>query len=125
MSDQPLLALYRSLPTLACKGLCADSCGPIAATALEAERMRTAAGFKPLTLDAETLTCGYLQAGRCAVYDVRPLICRLWGAADGMRCPHGCEPSRVVGRAEGRRLFQWAARLGGPMVTPVITEEEG
>lgn len=33
---------------------------------------------------------------RCNGYQVRPMICRLWGLTERMKCPHGCQPSRVL-----------------------------
>lgn len=38
-----LLAIYAKLPTIECKGLCHESCGPIHATTIELERMQVAA----------------------------------------------------------------------------------
>lgn len=99
-------ALYAQLPPLDCQGLCADSCGPIPAGTAERQRMERAAGRR---LEApEVLTpvdgvlevcheCSMLKDGRCAVYDARPMICRLWGLVEDMPCPYGCAP-------EGGRL---------------------
>src|SRR2546429_6087610 len=39
-----------------------------------------------------TLFRSMLRNGRCTVYEVRPMICRLWGMVEGMQCPHGCVP---------------------------------
>jgi Fe-S-cluster containining protein len=36
------------------------------------------------------------HTGLCEVYEVRPLICRAWGMLRSMRCPHGCQPSRLM-----------------------------
>jgi hypothetical protein len=54
-----------------------------------------------------TLTCNQLVEGRCAIYDDRPLVCRLWGAIPTMRCPFGCEPPLTdeEGRALMRLMF--------------------
>lgn len=43
--------------------------------------------------------------GRCSVYVVRPLLCRLWGMVDKMRCPHGCVPSRWPADDEIKAIF--------------------
>jgi Fe-S-cluster containining protein len=83
--------IYADVVDVECKGLCADACGPIGCTREEADRMRQASGFG-LTVDA-TLTCGYLSKGRCSVYAVRPLVCRLYGAAAGLPCAFGCTPT--------------------------------
>jgi Fe-S-cluster containining protein len=95
---------WTKVPPMQCKGLCADSCGPIEASPLE-RRLLAAHGVRlPSVEDAlmEMLAggdgkCPALREGRCSVYDVRPTICRLWGVVEGMPCPHGCVP-------EGGRL---------------------
>jgi Fe-S-cluster containining protein len=40
--------------------------------------------------------------GRCSQYDLRPLMCRLWGVVNDplMICPFGCEPQRYLSNAE-------------------------
>ncbi|MFG1709158.1 hypothetical protein ACFLIM_38800 [Nonomuraea sp. M3C6] len=43
---------------------------------------------------------------------MRPLICRLWGATEGMPCEHGCVPER--GRltdAEAQLLIKRSKRI--------------
>ena len=43
------------------------------------------------------LTCPYLTAQkRCSVYDVRPILCRIYGVSEILRCPFGCQPERVL-----------------------------
>jgi Fe-S-cluster containining protein len=40
----------------------------------------------------EHVHCHFLKAGRCTIYDFRPLICRLYGhPVAAMACEHGCE----------------------------------
>ena len=57
------------------------------------------------------LTCSKLQAGRCAIYSIRPLICRLWGATKRLPCPWGCKPGRYLTEKESRALLARAERL--------------
>jgi Fe-S-cluster containining protein len=88
------------IPSTNCKGLCAASCGPIHASdterALLAERgVRVGRGDAAL-LDlvlGRLHDCPALIADRCTVYDIRPTICRLWGAVENMPCPWGCIPT--------------------------------
>ncbi len=112
-----LESIYASLPSVVCQGLCAESCGPIACSQAEADRMEAAAG-RPLEFTSG-LTCGYLDPvqRRCTVYAVRPMICRLWGVAKDMSCPWGCEPtSAPVEPADVRRLINLSAVIGGDLV---------
>ncbi len=63
--------------------------------------------------EASGLTCTWLHEGRCSVYEVRPLICRLWGATEAMPCPFGCEPDRVLTDEESSALISAVkTRLG-------------
>jgi hypothetical protein len=79
-----------AVPDAECRGLCAESCAAV--PLLPAER--------PL-----------LDAGRCTVYADRPLICRLFGAVEDLRCPFGCLPERLLTPAEGRRLLRAVKEL--------------
>jgi Fe-S-cluster containining protein len=114
-ADAALDRLYASIPALDCKGLCRDSCGPIAMTGLEEERMVEARGgplppHTPHPLALQAISCPLLTAeGRCSVYHARPAICRLWGAVDHdlMRCPHGCRPEpRPLTERESRAVLR-------------------
>lgn len=98
-----LEAIYAKVPDVACRGLCGPYCGPVPMSALELGRMRRA-GADP---HGSTLQCGCLAGGRCAAYDLRPLICRLWGAVRNLRCPWGCAPpGRLLSDREARDLMQ-------------------
>lgn len=90
--------IYRAVPAVDCKGLCSESCGPIDMSDGERERIAAAGVRIPppkelldTIIDRGTSDCPALVDGRCSVYEVRPLICRLWGAVESMPCPHGCE----------------------------------
>jgi Fe-S-cluster containining protein len=92
-----VLAVYGKVPRLDCQGKCQEYCCPVGdtVTAVERDRMAKAAGYEPNGLDWRNpeARCNMLGAdGRCTVYAVRPIICRIWGVTDDMRCPHGCKP---------------------------------
>lgn len=98
MADS-LERIYRSIPTVACQGLCTQSCGPIDMSPEERRRIAAQGVTIPPAAEAlhaiisgeQTGDCPALADGRCSVYNDRPLICRLWGAVESMPCPHGCE----------------------------------
>lgn len=95
-------ALYEQLPKIECRGLCWNSCGPIDMSDAERQRIRETHDIEivPFTHvaaemwdDDSPLHCKALgPLHQCKVYEVRPLICRVWGIADSMRCDHGCTP---------------------------------
>lgn len=41
-------------------------------------------------------SCPALVKKRCSGYEGRPLICRLFGVAEGMPCPYGCKPFELI-----------------------------
>ena len=108
-----LRRVYRQIPAMECKGLCQGACGPIAMTATEAKRIEDATG-RALKMVRDDKRCGYLgEDGKCEVYAQRPLICRLWGADETLRCPHGCRPKKLLTREQGHALFQ---EMGEPSI---------
>lgn len=113
--------LYARIPSMHCRGLCWDSCGPIMMSDLERERLAQRGfrvpvyGLDDLAADRrraaaghDVPTCPALSAlGACRAYDVRPLICRAYGATDGLPCVHGCEPTgQTLTRAEFAQLMR-------------------
>jgi Fe-S-cluster containining protein len=113
--ESRLDALYKTLPGVQCRGFCKDSCGPIAASRAEVERIEKVAD-KRLAV-GEDLTCSMLDAdGRCVVYAVRPMICRLFGTVEKLKCPHGCVPERWLSEALAMRKIDAALRVGGAEV---------
>jgi hypothetical protein len=102
MSEVEVRHLWNQVPSVGCKGLCVESCGPILETDAEAA-IHARKGIE-IGFDRETLTCDQLRFGRCGIYDERPLVCRLWGAIPDMPCPFGCEPS--LSSEQGQALMQ-------------------
>lgn len=94
------------------------SCGIIEMSPRERQRIkergvRISTRQEALNRDAEHFCEALTDDKRCAVYELRPMICRLWGLADGMQCPWGCKPERVLGRIEAYALLQEAVAAGG------------
>jgi hypothetical protein len=109
--------------------LCGEACGPILLTELEARRLHTAGHKKPRTIRLERVDgshserCVYLDGrGLCSAYDVRPLICRVWGVVKALSCPHGCVPESWLDDLDFVFLAQAIERIGGPLS---ITTPEG
>lgn len=115
-----LRELYARIPEAHCKGLCIDACGTIPMGTFEKDQIETAIG-RPIgtsELDDGTVlmgepgsTCELLVMGRCTAYDQRPSICRIYGAAEGLSCGHGCVPDRRMTRPEALQLIQAVAKL--------------
>lgn len=114
-------ALYARMPKLVCRGLCSHSCGPIECSDLERRRIHKASGalvgfrFTVIEPGKEVKPCAALdcETKLCNAYAVRPVLCRLFGSVEKMRCPHGCEPERWLTDQEARDLLDEANRIGG------------
>lgn len=109
--EQRLDAVYATLPEMECKGLCQESCGPIGMTPAEWRRLKDLTGIEP-TVD-ESLTCSMLKEGKCAGYEARPAICRLWGVEESMPCEFGCKPARYLNREEGYHFLDRVDKAAG------------
>ncbi len=102
-------ALYAELPRLECQRLCAESCGPVFMGRLEWRRVCTS--VREVRTGGDDLMCPLLKKGRCEVYPIRPMLCRLWGLVESMPCPWGCEPDRYLTDREGHEFLVRAASL--------------
>ncbi|MET7334272.1 YkgJ family cysteine cluster protein [Nonomuraea sp. NPDC005650] len=120
--DARLAELYAQVPQPSCKGLCADSCGPIDMHPRERQRIRARGVTIPHHDDAVDqldrdgdYVCPALKDNRCTVYEDRPFICRAWGAVEAMACEHGCRPEGgLMPDMEGALLLQESLTIGTP-----------
>ena len=113
---------------MTCAG-CPDCCGPVLAREEEWAAVRAWASengissVRPIIEDGDP-QCGFLgDDGRCRIYPVRPLICRMYGAGPreigGLRCPRAAGAPAMDVRAHDAMLKEYAA-LG-----PLVAYDEG
>lgn len=133
--DDFLARIYAAVPDIGCKGLCADTCHD-AIPVYGPELAHIIARVGPLPAPRRRMVCPALGTdGRCGIYDLRPLICRVHGtvepivAVEGFKswvCPHGCRPERQMTAGELLGLFsqfdQFTIRSMDPDVDAVIEE---
>lgn len=122
-------ALYARLPRIACQQRCQVCCGPIAMSRLEFRRllsidptlrhkisqMQSELGFnygRSYLIGLGREACSFLRDGACSIYSLRPLICRLWGMTQTMRCPWGCQPERFLNDREAHEIMGEMMHLG-------------
>jgi len=95
-----LETIYAKLPNIQCRGLCREQCSIIPSSELEFRRMAERgfdlreAGRSFMAGGGPSRCAALSPLGTCRAYDVRPLICRLYGVAEGLECAHGCQPDR-------------------------------
>jgi Fe-S-cluster containining protein len=109
-------ALYAELPTIDCQGMCWDSCGPIFTSNAEHDRIAEAGvdiAQGSFLRDGPSLCPALTMLHQCSVYEIRPMICRLWGLSRRLRCNYGCKPSRVLSEPEMYELLARAFDISG------------
>lgn len=113
MGEEALRKLYAELPTIDCKGDCWNHCAAhIPCTHLEQKLAMGPLRIKPPQPTGPT--CPYLDLAtkRCTVHHSRPMICRLWGVTEDLRCEHGCKPKpRYLTREEARYYIGESVRI--------------
>ena len=77
------------LPPMQCDSGCGECCGPVPVTETEFQRIRRYIADHNVVPVEQGVTCPLFLGGSCAVYEVRPLPCRIFGHFDKMTCPHG------------------------------------
>ncbi len=114
-----LEALYAQVPQVNCRGLCQGACGPIGMG--DAEYARLQGDVMPAIARADRVGLSFKQAscpaltmlGRCSVYELRPMVCRIWGAVKSMRCSHGCRPEGGwLSEVDGQILLLRSKQVG-------------
>lgn len=107
--------IYEDIPKVYCKGLCFDQCTVIPLS--KAELRVITARHGPSNLGQGVLgahmfgthhKCTFLtQDNRCSIYEDRPAICRIFGAAKdrNMECVHGCSKDVHFPRARAMLIL--------------------
>lgn len=118
-----LRKLYDQVPDVGCRGTCQDTCTEFLLPRVERRRIVERTGVSinlappPPGSPVVRQRCPLLtQFGQCSVYDIRPLICRIWGASEVAPCNYGCRPaegSRLLTIKEAYGLMGEAYRISG------------
>ncbi len=106
--NQKLQAIYDKLPTVDCKGLCADNCTAVGFEAAETFNVEDAGLTLPvLHMQDWTVRCSWLDqdTDRCTHHKHRPLICRMYGVTTSevdIYCKYGC---KITGKPINPRML--------------------
>lgn len=98
--------LYKKIPRFECIEGCTDCCGPVPWTQYELNR----ASLQSPPPEREDKTCAFAHDG-CMIHANRPLMCRLFGAVEDLRCPHGRGPLVLMKTEEAHQLVRRYKRL--------------
>lgn len=124
--------LLKDVPTFECKPGCSACCGPIALSKLELKRIVDRTGINPkllltsFRLKTGCINCPLLKDGKCSVYDIRPAICRIYGASEHPRLKCGIVPGpdKPLTKEETNRLVDQVLRLGHGYAEPMERSAE-
>ncbi len=95
---QKLIRKIRAaVPRFECIPGCSDCCGPVTWNRWEIEQLE-------VVKDVLASKCPYCAPSGCEAYAHRPVVCRLFGAVEGMECPHGKSPRMRLSRERTKRL---------------------
>lgn len=107
--DKRLQEIYDEIPSVNCTGQCFQSCSFIGTFPAEKRNLRNGGIRLP---QMEEAPCVHLDfAGRCSIYDYRPVICRLYGVSEDLACPFGCKPDRALTKPEAFELMRRVREL--------------
>lgn len=105
---------YSLIPELKCQGKCGgELClEPAPVAGHELHTVRKASGGAIPDSDPQGI-CPMLHFGaECSIHADRPAICRMYGSQPAVpgeeqpwRCPHGCEPERIMTEPEAMRVM--------------------
>jgi Fe-S-cluster containining protein len=103
--------LSRRIPSVKCPNNCTRCCGPIWLSKTELDRLPPAPG------NEENYMCPYIVDGKCSVYELRPMICRLFGASEipMLKCSEGGVPERMLNEKETEEIMMPYIRFCGGM----------
>lgn len=100
---------YPVLPVMQCDPNCGECCGVVLCKESEFAAIGSFIEAEAIEPKAQGLTCPFFQGGTCAVYEVRPMVCRLFGHCERLTCPHGYNAN--IGSARERHI---AEKYGTP-----------
>lgn len=119
-----LREVWAEMPAIDCKGLCWDGCSTVPVFPVELELLEKHAGRELATtelayaggrvvgLGSFGQPCPFLVLQRCTAREVRPTVCRAFGVVEGLRCPHGCTPTKLLTDEQQFLLFKRVELLG-------------
>jgi Fe-S-cluster containining protein len=72
-----------------CDPGCGECCGPVMCNVTEIRQIMVYIAEHQITPIRQGITCPFCQQGLCAIYPVRPYICRIFGHSPRLVCKRG------------------------------------
>jgi len=91
--------LRKQIPAFKCKEGCTDCCGMVPFSNWEWAQVKD-------QRIATKVKCPYASKDGCEIYKDRPIICRLFGTVEKLKCPHGCRPDRRLSKKKEQEIMK-------------------
>lgn len=99
--------LSKDLPIIPCLN-CGACCGPVPCSTREKQAVEAYTGTHGLLpYKTNGIDCPWRQQDRCAVYPIRPFLCRLMGHVPNMPCKHFPKRETIRSQQERKLLRQY------------------
>ena len=87
---------------------CGGCCGPVPVSKDEAEQIKKyITNTNPKIGKGNFLNCKFRVDGKCSIYPVRPIMCKLFGVTKGMSCTNG-----NTKEIDGRKFLEGYKSIG-------------
>ena len=98
MFEKEITDLYKRIPSSVCRPDCVKCC-------MDMIRFSPSEGAKMGAYEYDG-RCPYLdESGKCSIYERRPLVCRLFGTSELLKC-EGCTPERCLSAEETTEILR-------------------
>lgn len=106
MEDR-LTQLRDMIPDFECKPGCHACCAVVPWSQEEIGRARIDQPVKSVSIvPAINEPCSLLRDTGCSVYAQRPIMCRLFGTVEDLRCPEGFGPGALLSKTEAADILK-------------------
>lgn len=77
------------ITSMKCDDHCGDCCGIVPCSESEFKRIQAYIAEHKIVPVEQGVTCPLYIRGKCSVYEVRPMICQIFGHTPKLKCSHG------------------------------------
>jgi Fe-S-cluster containining protein len=69
------------------------------------------AGLGAAPPEREDKKCAFSLSGKCDIHAHRPLMCRVYGTVEDLKCPHGRGPLKLLSLEDGHAIVAKYKRM--------------
>ena len=121
-----LLEIYSLIPEFECRDNCYECCGCHTWTYIEWKLITDwlrERGMEERFAKSVFDYCPYLENGKCAIYEVRPFVCRIYGVSESLKCPY-VKAEKYLSREITDKLHEAVKRISQDLIKHRRVTEE-